>query len=83
MSLAVNPHTSWLHAYKLFLLDKDESFILKLAPLILILGSPEVIVSNHLPVVGEVIDVGALSVTALVIFRTYSAVKRHRQPVHS
>lgn len=68
----------WLQAYKLFLMDRDESFVLKVAPLIILFGSPEVILSNLLPIIGEVVDIGALSITGLVIFKTYLAVRKHR-----
>ena len=70
---------SWPSAYRAFLLDDKESLVLKLAPIALLLGTPEVIASNLIPVVGELVDVGGLTLTALVLFRTYLAVRRHRQ----
>jgi hypothetical protein len=72
--------SSWLTAYKAFLLDKDESFILKVAPLAILLGMPEILASNLIPGVGEIIDLSGLGVTSVVLFRTYLAVRRHRNP---
>ena len=60
-----------------FLLNRRESLILKVAPLALILGAPEVIASNFLPVVGEISDVTELVLWVVVILRTISAVNRY------
>lgn len=69
---------SWLSAYQAFLRDKDESFILKIAPLILLMGAPEILVSNLLPGIGEVLDLGSVSVATIVALRTLMAVRKHR-----
>ena len=69
---------SWPQAYKAFLLNRHESFILKLAPIALLVGSPEVIASNIIPVVGEIVDVGGLTLAMVVAVRTYNAVKKYR-----
>jgi len=60
-----------------FLLSRSESLILKVAPVALILGTPEVIASNFLPVVGEISDVTELVLWVVVILRTISAVNRY------
>ena len=69
---------SWAGAYKSFLLNRQESIFLKIAPIAIILGSPEIIASNILPVIGEVVDVGGITLTAMVVVRTYNAVKKYR-----
>jgi hypothetical protein len=72
-----NP-VSWPNAYKAFLLDKNESTLLKLAPLAIIFGAPEVIVSNIIPVVGEFVDIGGLSLASIIAARTFLADRKHR-----
>ena len=69
---------SWPQAYKAFLLNRHESFFLKLAPIALLVGSPEIIASNIIPVVGELVDVGGLTLAMVVAVRTYNAVKKYR-----
>lgn len=69
---------SWGRAYLRFLRSRDENLFLKIAPLILIFGSPEVLISNLLPVVGEALDVGTLGIIALVVYRTARAVRKYR-----
>jgi hypothetical protein len=69
---------SWPSAYKAFLLDKNESTLLKIAPLAIIFGAPEIVVSSIIPVVGEFIDVGSLTLATIIAARTYSAVRKHR-----
>jgi len=68
---------NWAQAYMAFLLSRSESLILKVAPVALILGTPEVIASNFLPVVGEISDVTELVLWVVVILRTISAVNRY------
>ena len=69
---------SWSQAYKAFLLNRHENFFLKLAPIALLIGSPEIVASNIIPVVGEIVDVGGLTLAIVVAVRTYSAVKKYR-----
>lgn len=69
---------SWLRAYLAFLKSRDENLILKAAPVLLIVGSPEVLVSNLLPFVGETLDIGTFGLTALVLYRTFRAVRKYR-----
>lgn len=69
---------SWPSAYLAFLKSRDESLILKAAPIILIFGSPEVIVSNLIPIVGEALDIGTFGVAVLVIGLTARAVRKYR-----
>ena len=79
-SLHPQPTTqrSWPAAYKAFILDRHASFLLKIAPIAILIGSPEIIVSNIVPVVGEIADVGGLTLTAIVAFRTLAAVRKYR-----
>lgn len=69
---------SWFQAYLTFLKSRDENLILKAAPVLLIVGSPEVLVSNLLPFVGETLDIGTFGLTALVLYRTFRAVRKYR-----
>lgn len=71
-------HRSWPSAYRAFLYNRHESFVLKIAPLALLVGSPEIIASNIVPVLGEVVDIGGLTLTVVVVVRTYRAVRRYR-----
>lgn len=61
-----------------FLRSRDESLILKAAPVLLIVGSPEVLVSNLLPFVGEALDVGTFGLSMVVLYRTLRAVRKYR-----
>lgn len=69
---------SWLEAYKAFVFSRDENFMLKIAPLILLFGTPEILVSNIIPIVGEFADIGSLGVGAIVLLRTLAAVNKYR-----
>ncbi|GEM_PF-5044540 len=69
---------SWPQAYKAFLLSKNESFILKIAPIVILLGTPEVLAGNLIPVVGELVDFGGLGLTLIVVVRTLLAVQKYR-----
>ena len=69
---------SWPSAYKMFLLSRRESLLLKLAPIAILVGSPEIVASNIVPVIGEIADVSGLMLATVVAVRTYSAVKRYR-----
>jgi hypothetical protein len=78
MAKIATDKSSWASAYKDFILDSNESFMLKIAPLAIIFGAPEVLVSNVIPVVGEFVDVGSISVASIILARTYFAVRKHR-----
>lgn len=69
---------SWMMAYRSFLMSRDENMMLKIAPFALLLGSPEIIISNLIPVVGEVVDVGSITLSLVVAYKTYNAVKKYR-----
>lgn len=69
---------SWVSAYLRFLRSRDENLILKIAPLLLIVGSPEVLVSNLLPFVGEALDIGTFGLSMVVLYRTARAVNKYR-----
>lgn len=71
-------HRSWPQAYKAFLTNRHESFYLKVAPIVLLVGSPEIIASNILPVIGEIADVGGVTLAVVVAARTYHAVKQYK-----
>lgn len=68
----------WGKAYLAFLKSRNENLILKIAPLLLLFGSPEIVLSNIIPIAGEVIDVGGVSLTLLVLVRTFMAVRKYR-----
>ena len=68
----------WPSAYQTFLRNRHESFFLKIAPLVLLAGSPEIVASNLVPVLGEVADLGGLTLSVVVAVRTYRAVRRYR-----
>ncbi len=69
---------SWPRAYKAFLCDRHQSLLLKIAPIAILVGSPEIVASNVLPVIGEIADIGGLTLASVVAIRTYNAVKRYR-----
>lgn len=77
MSTTTLRKSGWSSAYKAYLFDPHESLFLKVAPLLLLVGSPVIVVSNLVPVVGEAVDIGAFGTTLLVIFRTYLAIRKH------
>jgi hypothetical protein len=68
----------WIEAYKNFLLSPDENLILKVAPVLLLIGFPEVLASNIIPGLGEIVDLGDMTLTILVLARTVSAVRKYR-----
>lgn len=70
--------TSWLSAYKRFLASKDESVTLKLAPLALAGILPPEILTNAIPVLGLVDDIGFIVATIVVIVKTMHRVKKYR-----
>lgn len=72
--------SGWFAAYKQFLLSKDESVTLKLAPLALAGILPPEILTNAIPVLGLVDDIGFIIATVIVIVKTRQRVKRYRQP---
>jgi len=71
---------TWLQAYLAFLFSPKENLILKLAPLAILFGAPELVVDSFLPVIGEVSDLTALILTIIVVGKTLAAVHRYRQP---
>ena len=70
---------SWPVAYVAFLMSPRESLVLKIAPLALIFGFPEVIASNFIPFIGEISDLGELVLAAIVIIRTISVVRKYHR----
>lgn len=71
-------HVSWANAYLRFLFSRDESVALKIAPLALVGLLPVDILSNIIPAVGELDDVGFLIAMAVIVSRTFSRVRRYR-----
>lgn len=69
---------TWGEAYRQFLMSRDESLILKVAPLLLLFGAPEILMSNLVPVVGEVADVGTFGLFVIVALRTVAAVRKYK-----
>ena len=72
------PKRPWLQAYARFLLSPEESLLLKLAPLAFLIGAPELVASEFLPVIGEISDLGVIVIAAIVAIRTVRAVHRYR-----
>ena len=70
--------TSWSKAYLRFLRSKNENVILKIAPLALIGIVPIEILSNLVPIVGELNDVGYVVMLTIVVFRTINQVRKYR-----
>ena len=77
-STTIAHNRSWFNAYVAFLLSKDENLFLKVAPILIIAGSPELVLSNIIPVVGELADVGGIGLISIVAFKTFRAVKKYR-----
>jgi cytochrome c oxidase assembly factor CtaG len=69
---------TWGKAYKAFLMSRNENLVLKLAPLLMLLGTPEVIACNLIPVVGEIADLSEISLIFLIVVRTLHAVRKYR-----
>lgn len=70
--------SSWLKAYRRFLLSRDESIVLKIAPLALVGILPLDIMSNLIPVVGELDDLGYIILLTVVVFKTVKQVRKYR-----
>jgi uncharacterized membrane protein YkvA (DUF1232 family) len=70
--------SSWIRAYLRFLGSRDESVMLKAAPLALMGVLPIDIVSNLIPFVGEVDDLGIIVIFAVVVSRTVWRVRKYR-----
>lgn len=70
--------STWGKAYKAFLLSHNENLVLKIAPLLILIGTPEILASNLIPIVGELADVGDFSLLLLVVVRTFQAVQKYK-----
>jgi uncharacterized membrane protein YkvA (DUF1232 family) len=71
---------NWFQAYLRFLRSPQESILLKIAPLIIIGVIPVDLLSNILPVVGLVDDVGLSGIGIFTIVRTLWHVNKYRNP---
>jgi len=69
---------SWSKAYMRFLLSSDESLMLKIAPLAMLGILPFDIISNIVPLLGELDDLGYLIALAFIIVKTADRVRRYR-----
>jgi uncharacterized membrane protein YkvA (DUF1232 family) len=69
---------SWPKAYMRFLLSKDESIVLKVAPLALAGILPFDILSNIIPLVGELDDLGYIIMLTVVTYKTLKQVNKYR-----
>ncbi len=80
-TLAYGPRAKqgWMYAYMAFLRSKDETFLLKIAPVLLLLGTPELVAATLIPVVGEIVDFGGISIALFVAFKTVVAVRKYRK----
>lgn len=70
----------WFQAYVRFLVSRDESLVLKVAPLALIGVLPMDIVSNIIPGIGLLDDAGYILIAIAVLFKTLARVNYHRRP---
>ena len=70
--------SSWTRAYLRFLVSRDESALLKIAPLALAGLLPVDVLSNIVPVVGELDDIGFFIAFIVVVVRTLHRVNRYR-----
>lgn len=68
----------WWDAYKRFLFSKQESIMLKIAPLALIGILPEEIITNVIPGLGLFDDAGFCILASVVVVRTLIRVNHYR-----
>jgi hypothetical protein len=66
-------------AYIEFLKSRDESILLKIAPLVMVGLIPADLVSNLLPVLGIVDDVGLTGFSAIIVIKTILRVSKYRR----
>ena len=71
--------SGWLTAYMRFLTSKDESLMLKVAPLALIGVMPMDVVSNIIPGIGLLDDSGYILITIVVLSKTLIRVNHYRR----
>jgi uncharacterized membrane protein YkvA (DUF1232 family) len=69
---------SWTKAYFRFLKSPDESLLLKVAPLVIIGVIPADLLSNIIPVLGIIDDVGLSGVGIFTILRIVFRVRKYR-----
>lgn len=69
----------WFQAYVRFLVSRDESLVLKVAPLALIGVLPMDIVSNIIPGIGLLDDAGYILIAIAVLFKTLARVGYYRR----
>jgi hypothetical protein len=70
--------SSWSRAYLRFLMSRDESLLLKVAPLALVGLLPVDVLSNIVPLVGELDDLGFIIALAVITGRTVYRVRKYR-----
>jgi uncharacterized membrane protein YkvA (DUF1232 family) len=73
-------YLSWPQAYVKFLKSPRESLLLKIAPLVIMGIIPADLISNLIPVIGIVDDVGLSGIGIVVIVRTMWRVRIYRRP---
>jgi uncharacterized membrane protein YkvA (DUF1232 family) len=69
---------SWAKAYLRFLVSRDESAALKVAPLALVGVLPADILTNLIPVIGELDDVWFTIAIVIIAVRTIQRVRQYR-----
>ena len=69
----------WFAAYRRFLLSRNESVVLKLAPLALIGILPPEVLSNLIPGIGLLDDVGYIIALVFVVYKTITRVAAYRR----
>lgn len=68
----------WFRAYLRFLMSRDESFVLKVAPLALVGVMPIDVISNIIPGIGLLDDAGYMVIAVAVLFKTLARVNYYR-----
>jgi len=71
--------SGWIRAYVRFLASKDESLVLKVAPLALVGVMPIDVVSNIIPGLGLLDDSGYMLIAVAVLFKTLVRVNHYRR----
>jgi hypothetical protein len=77
-ALIDDDRAGWSTAYRHFLMARNESIALKIAPLILIGILPPELMSNFIPGLGLLDDYGYMIIAVFVVYKTVTRVQRYR-----
>lgn len=69
----------WLRAYLRFLASREESFVLKVAPLALVGALPIDVVANLIPGIDILDDAGYMIILIVVLYKTLTRVNYYRR----